>query len=35
MQTKFDILDKNLQELADLRLKNPEMSLRELGENLF
>ena len=31
---KFNSLDENLQELANLRLKHPEMSLRELGENL-
>lgn len=31
---KFSCLDDDLKELAGLRLKNPEMSLRELGENL-
>lgn len=31
---KFSLLDESLQELAELRLKNPEMSLRELGNNL-
>lgn len=31
---KFNCLDENLKELADLRIKNPEMSLRELGESL-
>lgn len=31
---KFNCLDENLKELADLRIKYPEMSLRELGENL-
>lgn len=31
---KFNCLDENLKELADLRIKHPEMSLRELGENL-
>lgn len=30
----FNYLDENLKELANLRIKNPEMSLRELGENL-
>ncbi len=30
----FNRLDDDLKELAQLRLKNPEMSLRELGENL-
>ena len=31
---KFNCLDESLKELADLRVKNPEMSLRELGQNL-
>ena len=31
---KFNYLDNDLRELANLRIKNPEMSLRELGENL-
>ena len=31
---KFNCLGENLKELADLRIKHPEMSLRELGENL-
>lgn len=31
---KFSCLDDDLQELATLRLSNPEMSLRELGKNL-
>lgn len=31
---KFSCLDDDLQELANLRLENPEMSLRELGRNL-
>lgn len=31
---KFSALDDDLQELANLRLENPEMSLRELGRNL-
>lgn len=31
---KFNCLDDDLRELANLRLKNPEMSLRELGKNL-
>ena len=31
---KFSCLDDDLQELANLRLANPEMSLRELGKNL-
>lgn len=31
---KFSHLTDDLQELANLRLKNPEMSLRELGKNL-
>lgn len=31
---KFNCLDENLKELADLRIKHPEMSLRELGDNL-
>ena len=31
---KFSCLDDDLQELANLRLSNPEMSLRELGKNL-
>lgn len=31
---KFNCLDETLKELADLRIKNPEMSLRELGQNL-
>lgn len=30
----FNSLDDDLKELAQLRLDNPEMSLRELGENL-
>lgn len=32
---KFNCLDDDLRELASLRLKNPEMSLRELGKNLL
>lgn len=31
---KFNYLDENLKEVANLRIKNPEMSLRELGKNL-
>lgn len=31
---KFNCLADDLRELANLRLKNPEMSLRELGKNL-
>lgn len=31
---KFSTLDDDLQELVNLRLENPEMSLRELGRNL-
>lgn len=31
---KFSCLDDDLQELANLRFSNPEMSLRELGKNL-
>ena len=31
---EFSYLAEDVQELANLRLKNPEMSLRELGENL-
>mgnify|MGYP004546317529 CR=1 FL=1 len=31
---KFNCLDEISKELANLRIKNPEMSLRELGENL-
>ena len=31
---KFNCLDESLKEVANLRVKNPEMSLRELGKNL-
>lgn len=30
----LEALDEDLRELARLRMENPEMSLRELGENL-
>ena len=33
-KNKFKNLPKNLQELAELRLKNPEASLAELGNML-
>lgn len=31
---QFDILDDNLQEIAMIRMQNPDMSLREIGESL-
>lgn len=31
---KFDLLNDELKELAQLRLENPDMSLKELGKNL-
>lgn len=32
---QYDLLSQDLKDIAELRLNNPEMSLKDLGENLF